>query len=665
MAFQGPVPTRIVKTAEGYQLLRDGKPYFIKGAGGSNFMDKLQYYGGNSIRTWSTHNGKQILDEAQTRGLTVTMGLAVATERHGFDYNDAEAVSQQLSRLREEVMKYKDHPALLAWGIGNELNLHYSNPKVWDAVEDIAKMIKEVDSNHLVTTMLAGINQKEIDLIKAKCPSLDLIAVQVYGGLASVPQKIREVGWEKAYMVTEWGPTGHWEGPQTPWKASIEETSKQKAQVYKSRYEASIATDKNCLGSYVFLWGQKQERTPTWYGLFTEDGQEGEVVDVMAYLWTGQWPQNRAPQLDSILLNGQQALDHIYLKASARYPLEVFAKDLNNDALHIRWELLHESTDLKEGGDRESRPDAIEGAVQPENLKQTTLIAPKNPGAYRIFVYVSDGKNKVATANIPFYVTLDGQAPEEHKTTSYRFSTEPLWADEFNYTGLPDTTKWNYDVGSKYNGWGNNELQYYTEANPNNVFVRDGRLHITARKEKHGGLHYTSTRMVSKGKGDFRYGRFEARARVPKGRGTWPAIWMLPTESVYGGWPHSGEIDILEHVGYDQDVVHISVHTQAYHHSIQTQKTAFTKIQEASDQFHLYRIDWTPQYIKGFVDDKELFHFDNENKTYKEWPFDQKFHWIINLAIGGFWGGVEGVDDSIFPVTFEVDYVRVYDLLKE
>src|SRR5690606_37821620 len=114
-------------------------------------------------------------------------------------------------------------------------------------------------SNHLVTTMLAGINQKEIDLIKAKCPSLDLIAVQVYGGLASVPQKIREVGWEKAYMVTEWGPTGHWEGPQTPWKASIEETSKQKAQVYKSRYEASIATDKNCLGSYVFLWGQKQE----------------------------------------------------------------------------------------------------------------------------------------------------------------------------------------------------------------------------------------------------------------------------------------------------------------------------------------------------------------------------------------------------------------------
>ena len=216
-----------------------------------------------------------------------------------------------------------------------------------------------------------------------------------------------------------------------------------------------------------------------------------------------------------------------------------------------------------------------------------------------------------------------------------------------------------------YNGGGNEELQYYTKGNPDNVFVKNGRLHITALKKAQGGLPYTSTRMVSKGKGDFVYGRFETRARVPKGRGTWPAIWMLPTESIYGGWPRSGEIDILEHVGYDQDVVHISVHTEAYHHSIQTQKTAFTKIEAATEEFHVYRVDWTPTYIKGFVDDKELFHFDNEHKSYKEWPFDQKFHWIINLAIGGFWGGAEGVDDSVFPASFEVDYVRVYNLVKE
>jgi len=400
-----PIKVEIRKQDDGFALLRDGKPYFIKGAGGTNYMDRLKAYGGNSIRTWSTHAGQQVLDEAQRLGLTVTMGLAVATERHGFDYNDEAAVAAQLKRLRADVLKYKNHPALLAWGIGNELNLHYSNPKVWDAVNEIAEMIHEEDPNHLVTTMLAGINQKEIDYIKAKCPALDLISVQVYGGLASVPEKIRSTGWEKAYMVTEWGPTGHWEGPQTPWKASVEETSSEKAAVYKSRYEASIAADKHCLGSYVFLWGQKQERTPTWYGLFTEAGEENEVVDAMQYLWTGQWPENRAPHLDSVLLDGKKVLDFIYLKPGQTYATDVYVSDPDGDSLTARWELLPESTDLKEGGDRESRPKAIPGRVRSASVDKAMLTAPTKEGAYRLFLYVSDGNNNVATANIPFFVS--------------------------------------------------------------------------------------------------------------------------------------------------------------------------------------------------------------------------------------------------------------------
>ncbi len=400
----GPIKAEIVKQDGGYTLLRGGKPYFIKGAGGTVFMDRLKAYGGNSIRTWSTQNGRQVLDEAHRLGLTVTMGLAVATERHGFDYNDSEAVAQQLARLRTEVLKYKDHPALLAWGIGNELNLHYSNPKVWDAVNEIAEMIHELDPNHLVTTMLAGINQKEIDYIKAKCPALDLISVQVYGGLASVPERIRTTGWEKAYMVTEWGPTGHWEGPQTPWNASVEETSSEKAAVYKSRYEASIAADTHCLGSYVFLWGQKQERTPTWYGLFTEAGEENEVVDVMQYLWTGQWPENRAPHLDSVLLDGKKTLDFIYLRPGQTYMAHVYVSDPDGDPLTTRWELLPESTDLKEGGDRESRPEAIPRSVESVSFREAMLTTPTKEGAYRLFLYVSDGNNNVATANIPFFV---------------------------------------------------------------------------------------------------------------------------------------------------------------------------------------------------------------------------------------------------------------------
>ncbi|WP_345245307.1 glycoside hydrolase family 2 TIM barrel-domain containing protein [Nibrella saemangeumensis] len=388
-----------------YQLFRDGKPYYIKGAGGSHYLDRLAAYGGNSIRTWSTQNAQALLDEAHKYGLTVTMGLNVARERHGFDYNNAEAVAKQLQTLRQEVQKYKDHPALLMWGIGNELNLNYTNPKVWDAVNDIARMIHEVDPNHLATTMLAGINPKEVDYIKAKCPDLDLLSINTYGGLPQLPKRVRDLGWEGAYMVTEWGPTGHWEGPQTAWKASIEETSSAKAAVYKSRYEASMGHDtERCLGSYVFLWGQKQERTPTWYGIFTEAGEESEVVDVMQYLWTGKWPANRAPHIESLLLDGKNALANITLQPGTTYTAQATVTDPDNDKLTYRWELLPESTDLKEGGDRENRPETVQGLLSKANGGQITLKTPDREGAYRLFVYVTDGNNNVATANTPFYV---------------------------------------------------------------------------------------------------------------------------------------------------------------------------------------------------------------------------------------------------------------------
>ncbi|MDQ2720589.1 MAG: hypothetical protein M3Z26_12635 [Bacteroidota bacterium] len=399
-----PIKTKIEKTNTGFSLLRGGKPYFIKGAGGTNYMDRLAKYGGNSIRTWDTKNAEVLLAKAKELDLTVTMGLDVARERHGFNYDDTTAVRQQLEQIRNEVRKYKNYSALIIWGIGNELNLEYKNPKVWDAVNDIAKMIHKEDSNHLVTTMLAGVNKREIEYIKSRCPDLDLLSVQVYGGLAKVPEQLRNSGWDGPYMVTEWGPTGHWESLQTPWKAAIEETSSQKAIVYKNRYEASIKQDEHCVGSYVFLWGQKQERTPTWYGLFTDKGEESEVVDVMQYLWTGHWPKIRAPHIDSLLLNNKKASDIIYLEPEKVYPIKVFANDPANLKLIARWELLSESTDLKNGGDRESRPVAIPGSIKAKNLNTALLKTPGKAGAYRLFLYLSDGHNKVATANIPFYV---------------------------------------------------------------------------------------------------------------------------------------------------------------------------------------------------------------------------------------------------------------------
>jgi hypothetical protein len=335
------------------------------------------------------------------------MGLSVGLERHGFNYDDTVVVKQQLERLREQVRKYRNYPALLIWGIGNELNLNYKNPKVWDAVNQIAKMIHEEDPNHPATTMLAGVNKKEVDFIKSRCPQLDLLAVQVYGGLAAVPQQLRAAGWEGPYIVTEWGPTGHWEGLQTSWHAPIEETSSEKAAVYKSRYEYSMKRDKEkCLGSYVFLWGQKQERTPTWYGLFTEKGEESEVVDVMQFLWSGKWPQNQAPHIYSFQVDNKTAVDNITLKPGTTYPVLATALDPNGDKLSYRFELLEEATKVGEGGDREERPVTVENAIKDKNNGKAVLTSPLTEGAYRLFVYISDGHNKIATANVPFYVKL-------------------------------------------------------------------------------------------------------------------------------------------------------------------------------------------------------------------------------------------------------------------
>jgi hypothetical protein len=401
-----PVKVEIRKVDSSFQLLRGGKRLFVKGAGGSMYPQRIAAYGGNSIRTWGSNNGQQVLDTAQKYGLTVLMGLDVARERHGFDYNDTAAAKKQLETLRGEILKYRNHPALLAWGIGNELNLQYKNPKVWDAVNDISKMIHQLDPNHPVCTVLAGVNKDLVDNIKERCPDLDFLSINTYGGLAMLPKAVTAAGWESAYMVTEWGPTGHWEGLSTEWKAPIEETSSEKAAVYKSRYEASIEKDRDkCLGSYVFLWGQKQERTPTWYGLFTEKGEESEVMDVMQFLWSGTWPENKAPHFYSLQIDGKKAVNNIYVKPGKSYPVLAVAADADNNKLSYRWEVLPEPIQVGEGGDFEARPKPVKNAISAiANNGKATLKVPGKEGAYRLFVYVTDGYNNIATANLPFYV---------------------------------------------------------------------------------------------------------------------------------------------------------------------------------------------------------------------------------------------------------------------
>jgi beta-glucanase (GH16 family) len=237
-----------------------------------------------------------------------------------------------------------------------------------------------------------------------------------------------------------------------------------------------------------------------------------------------------------------------------------------------------------------------------------------------------------------------------------------VWNDEFNYNGLPDSTKWNYNVGG--NGWGNNELEYYTNADTNNAVVRGGKLFIKILKETKGKNNFTSARLVTKGKGDWLYGKIEVMAKLPEGRGMWPAIWMFPTDQEYGGWPKSGEIDIMENVGYNPDSIYTTIHTKSFNHVIGTQKSEGTFQNDSYAAFHLYGIEWDKEKINFFIDDKLVFSFKNTGNGFAEWPFDKRFFLIINTAVGGGWGGKKGVDESIFPANMEIDYVRVFQKLK-
>jgi len=394
-----------------YRLFVDNEEFYVSGAGLEFGNQKvLASHGANAFRTWCTENGRktgqEVLDEAQSNGLMVFMGIEMGSERHGFSYEDENRVRKQKETIKESILKYKDHPALLGWGIGNELNLQYTNTKVWDAVNDISLLIHELDPNHPTTTMLAGISKELVGNISAQCDDLDFISIQMYGDMINLQQRIEEAGYDGPYMVTEWGAIGHWEVGSTEWGAPIEQTSTERAEGIKKRYEAAIEIDKErCLGSFVFLWGQKQERTPTWYGLFTENEEEMQAIDQMHYYWNnGEWPKNQTPSIKSVLLNEKSAFENIHVGSNENLSFLYEAEDPDNDELTWRFEVMEEATDLKVGGDRENKPMTIPDRQISAALGKVIFKAPEKSGAYRAFIYVLDGNNHAGTANIPFFV---------------------------------------------------------------------------------------------------------------------------------------------------------------------------------------------------------------------------------------------------------------------
>jgi len=238
-----------------------------------------------------------------------------------------------------------------------------------------------------------------------------------------------------------------------------------------------------------------------------------------------------------------------------------------------------------------------------------------------------------------------------------------VWSDEFDYNGTPDPTKWTFDIGTGNWGWGNNEQQFYTDRTEN-AYVTDGTLKIRAIQENYQGKAYTSARLKSAFLGDWTYGRIQIRARMANvaARGTWAALWMLPTDQVYGTWPDSGEIDIIEHVGYNPGMFHGTIHTSSFNHMKGTQSDS--NVAGNLNDWHVFEIDWSADKIDFIMDDFRFHTFRRqESHTFREWPFDQRFHIIMNVAVGGNWGGAQGIDDSAFQgggQVMEIDWVRVY-----
>ncbi len=425
-AQQSVIKVEVKQEADGkWQLYRDNQPYFVKGVGGQTELDKAVEIGANSIRTWSADDAGIILDEAYSKGLTVMLGLWVQHERHGFNYDDTEKVAAQLAYFTTVVTQYKDHPALLLWGIGNEVDLNYTNTNVWYAINDIAKMVHAIDPNHPTITVTAGLDADEVKLINERAPAIDIYGINTYGDINNIKRNIVKYGWKGPYMITEWGPNGHWEVAKTAWGAPIEQNSTEKAKSYSERYTSAIAADQNnCIGSYVFLWGFKQETTSTWYGLFSDKHEVSQAVNELELLWTGQPAKNRAPIIDSAVLNNENKGADIYLKSDDKYDAKFFVTDFDKDRIKYKWEVVPESKDIKSGGDVEAKPNALTGISASKHGNTFTFRTPNEEGAYRLFIYAYDKHNNYTYTNIPFYAVP--RTPEDGEPRFIQFKKQTM-----------------------------------------------------------------------------------------------------------------------------------------------------------------------------------------------------------------------------------------------
>lgn len=406
---KGNVPAKVEvrQDAGRWQLYVDHQPFFIKGAGGKGSLAKLKEAGGNSVRTWGVDGLQSVLDEAQKQGLTVCVGNWFHHERdaEGFDYSKPEMVKAQLEQVRQTVLRFKDHPAVLLWGLGNEMEGEAGDKvEIWNAVQAAAKLTKELDPKHPTMTVIAEIGAQKVAGIHKYCPDIDIIGINSYGGGPSVAERYAKLNGTKPYIITEFGPVGPWETGKTSWGAPYEPTSTEKAALYRKTYEGSIANQPLCLGSYAFLWGQKQETTATWFGMFLKDGDKLQTVDTMTELWSASPARHRCPVLKQLKIRELREF-----APGALFSADLEAADPSGRPLQVRWVIQPEQTKkLTAGAEEQTLPELTDLIVR-SDTRSAEVRAPRAPGGYRLFAYVRNGMG-AAVANVPFYVGASKKA---------------------------------------------------------------------------------------------------------------------------------------------------------------------------------------------------------------------------------------------------------------
>lgn len=400
----------IHKDGKRYTLYRNGQPFVVKGASGYTQLAALKEAGGNTIRTWDTVNLGAILDEAQRNNLAVIAGLALpSSDELNYFYKDSAKVGAAYRGFRRVVQRYKDHPALLMWCLGNEPAFSFK-PRYRPfnkAFNRLLDMIHATDPDHPVTTTMVNFSIWQAMFIKWRVHHLDLISINIFGELNYLSYKLNSYAWlwKGPFLITEWGTYGPWEVSRTAWGAPIESTSTKKAEQYGQLYGYLPSDNPRYLGALVFYWGQKQEVTPTWFSLFDEQGTPAEAVEVIRYRWTGHPPSGKAPRVQYMLLNDKGAADNIILKPDNVASAVLLMQDSVTHALSLHWEVWQEDwfSTLRRS------PLKVFDTVINNAGNKLVFKTPLSEGPYRIYVKVSDSSGHYATANTPFYVVEQEQ----------------------------------------------------------------------------------------------------------------------------------------------------------------------------------------------------------------------------------------------------------------